>query len=59
MKQIKLTLVDGQVFYVNYDEITEMHQINHEDIEANTRIVLRNGKELCVMETCEEIIGKY
>ena len=55
MKQLNLTLVDGRIISFNPIQIKEMHPIFNEDLDANTRIVLNDGKEWCVMEAIERI----
>lgn len=55
MRMLNLTYANGGKVYVNPDEISCIHPILNEDFVAKTRIELKNGKEILVMETIEEI----
>ena len=55
MKMLNLTYANGSKVYINPDEISSIHPILNEDFVAKTRIKLKNGKEILVMETIEEI----
>ena len=55
MKLLNLTLADGQTITINSTQISELCQINNEDLVAKTRIVLNNDQEHCVVESITEI----
>ena len=55
MKMLNLTYANGGKVCINPDEISGIHPILNEDFVAKTRIELKNGKEILVMETIEEI----
>ena len=55
MKMLSLTYANGSKVFINSDEISSMHPILNEDFVAKTRIEHKNGKEILVMETIEEI----
>ena len=56
MKMLNLTYANGSKVSINPDEISSMHHILNEDFVAKTRIDIKNGKDILVMETMEEII---
>lgn len=56
MKMLNLTYANGSKFSINSDEISSMHPILNEDFVAKTRIEIKNGKDVLVVETIEEIL---
>ena len=56
MKMLSLTYANGSKVSINSDEISSMHPIINEDFVAKTRIEIKNGKDVLVMETIEEIL---
>lgn len=55
MRNLNLSYANGSKVSINSDEILDMHHILHEDYDAKTRIELKNGKVILVIETIEDI----
>lgn len=55
MKILNLSYVNGCKVSINFDEISVMHPIINEDFEAKTRIELKGGDTILVVETIEAI----
>ena len=56
MKMLNLTYANGSKVSINPDEILGIHPILNEDFIAKTRIEIKNGKDILVVETIEEIL---
>ena len=55
MKQLKLTLSDGQSISINSERIKGMFPIINEDYDAKTRISFDDNTETLVVESISEI----
>ena len=55
MKILNLSYANGSKVSINSDEISVMHPIEHEDFEVKTRIELKGGDTILVVETIEAI----
>lgn len=55
MKILNLSYANGSKVSINSDEISVMCPIEHEDFEVKTRIKLKDGETILVVETIEAI----
>lgn len=55
MKILNLSYANGCKVSINSNEISVMHPIINEDFEAKTRIELKDGETILVVETIEAI----
>ena len=55
MKILNLSYANGSKVSINSDEISVMCPIEHEDFEVKTRVKLKDGETILVVETIEAI----